>query len=373
MRIGIDARLYKAGLGIGRYIEQLLIHLEQLDCNDEYVIFLRKDMMEVYQPNNKRFKKVCLDVPWYSVAEQIIVPIVLYTYHLDIVHFPHFNVPILYAKPFIMTIHDILMMKHAESSKSAASSKHAALHWIKYQCYRFVVKVACARAQKIIAVSQSVKADLVGLLSIPEIKIEVIHEGVQMFASVVPDPLPDSICKPYYLNVGNAYPHKNISLLLDVFEQLKKERSPLMLVLCGQEDYFRDRLVHEIEKRNLNDTIIHLGYVSDGLLRNLYLHAQGVLFPSFEEGFGFGPLEAAAAGAPIIASDIPCFREMLGTCALTIDPRDPHAMLSAIHRIDSSPDLVVTMRLEGKKRVELFSWQRAAEYTHDLYHSYASQ
>lgn len=367
MRIGIDARLYKKGLGIGRYIEQLLIHLESIPSDDEFVIFLRKDMMQAYAPSSRRFKKVCMDVGWYSFAEQLIVPIVMYAQRLDMAHFPHFNVPILYPGRYIVTIHDILMLRQKQSSRSAASTRHWLIHWVKYQCYRIVLRIACKRACAVIAVSKTVKNDLINVLSIPGTSVEVVTEGVKTFRKQSNIPLPSVVRHPYYLNVGNAYPHKNISILLDVFELIKNTEHPHMLVLCGQEDFFQKRLQKEIMSRGLESVVVHLGYVSDQQLAALYQHAAGAIFPSLEEGFGFGPLEAASAGVPVIVSDISCFHETLDNAALFIDPQNPHAIIAAITTLESDPEKRNDLIDAGMRRVELFSWTETARKTHELY------
>lgn len=368
MRIGIDARLYKKGLGIGRYIEQLLFNLELVDSDDEFYIFLRSEMMDVYNPKNPRFKKICLDVSWYSLAEQIIVPFVMVQYRLDLVHFPHFNVPLIYPGKFVVTIHDLIMIKHADSSKSAASTRNVIVHWLKYRCYTVVLWIACFRAKHIISVSNCVKNDLMKIVGVSGKKITVIHEGVQLFAGSVDSTLPNEVTKPYFINVGNAYPHKNIALLLAVFEMYKKQNQPYQLVLCGQEDYFRDKVLEEIDSRSLREHVVHLGYVRDSQLAALYKNAQAALFPSFEEGFGFGALEAAAQEIPIIASDIPCFRETLGDAALYIDPTDVNDMIRAIHRIESDAGIRKRLIDQGMKQVQRFSWTQAAEQTYAIYH-----
>ena len=371
MKIGIDARLYKSGLGIGRYIEQLLYHLERIDSDDEYVIFLRSEMMDQYFPSNPKFKKVRLNIGWYSLAEQLIVPWILATYKIDCMHFPHFNVPIFYPGRFIVTIHDLIMMKHPDSSKSAASTRHRCVHWLKYRCYLAVIRIAVLRADAIIAVSNCVKNDLEKLLAIRANTITVIHEGVHSFEKVPDAVLPPSIQKPYYINVGNAYPHKNIPFLLNVFEELKRRSASCMLVLVGQQDYFRERIIERIRAKNLSDTVIHLGFVSDAQLWALYRHARAALFPSFHEGFGFGPLEAASAGTPLIVSNIPCFHETLGDAALYIDPRDIHAMIASITVLESDSVQRASLIQRGKERASLFSWDRAAKKTPTLYHSFA--
>jgi glycosyltransferase involved in cell wall biosynthesis len=368
MRIGIDARLFKAGLGIGRYIEQLLLHLETLESDDEYIVFLRKEMMDVYRPMHPHFKKVCLDIPWYSFSEQCIAPVVFLMHNVDVMHFPHFNVPLLYPKKYILTIHDLIMIKHAGSSKSAATTLHPLIHAFKYRAYRFVLKRACMRASSIIAVSESVKQDMADLLAIPKNRIHVIHEGCQLTEYQDILSLPSGVRKPYFINVGNAYPHKNILYLLDVFDALKKEGAQFQLVVCGQEDVFRDRVIDEIAKRNLQGTVIHLGYVSDRQLASLYRQAQAALFPSLEEGFGFGPLEAALLGIPVIVSKIPVFKEILGNAALYIDPFNPHDMIEAIKKSVSDEQSRKNQRAKGLSLREMYSWERTAKMTSEQYH-----
>ncbi len=368
MRIGIDARLYKKGLGIGRYIEELLLHLETLGSNDEYIIFLRSEMMEVYKPLRNNFTKVCIDVPWYSLAEQIVLPLVLMKHRLDVMHFPHFNVPLLYCGDTIVTIHDLLMMKRKASSRSAVSTKHPLVHWFKYQCYRIVVSVACYRARAIIAVSQCTKDDIIRLVGVSHSKIFVIHEGVHSFGDAKEEPILAVIHTPYYINVGNAYPHKNCTLLLDTFERLQEQQDPAMLVFCGQEDYFRDALRKEIIRRGLRNTV-HVGYVSNEQLASLYQNAEAALFPSFEEGFGLGALEALSQGTPVIASRIPCFQEILGTAAHFIDPTDVDDMLRAIQTLKSDQAYREKLQQNGYGRIAYFSWHSAAQETHSLYHA----
>ena len=111
MLIGIDARFYGSiGKGLGRYTQKLIENLEKTDQENRYVVFLRKENFDEYQPQNPNFKKVLADYRWYSFAEQLFFPRLLRKYNFDFVHFPHFNVPLLYRKKFIMTIHDLILI-----------------------------------------------------------------------------------------------------------------------------------------------------------------------------------------------------------------------------------------------------------------------
>ena len=115
MRIGIDARFYGSqDKGLGRYSQKLLENLEKIDggSDREYLVFLRQKGFEQYQPGASNFKKVLADYPWYSWSEQILFPWRLYRYHLDLVHFCHFNVPIFYWKKYVVTIHDLILFHY---------------------------------------------------------------------------------------------------------------------------------------------------------------------------------------------------------------------------------------------------------------------
>src|SRR3972149_1442729 len=107
-RIGIDARFFgPEGTGIGRYLEKLLENLEVLDTENEYFVFLRKSNFPLYNPKNPNFTKIMADAHWYSLKEQVIMPQVLLKEKLDLVHFPQVNIPLLYPKKFVVTLHDL--------------------------------------------------------------------------------------------------------------------------------------------------------------------------------------------------------------------------------------------------------------------------
>ncbi len=367
MRIGIDARLYNTGLGIGRYIEKLITYLERIDHANEYIIFLRKDAYVNYHPAHSGFKKVLTDIPWYSIREQLEMPFFLARYKLDLVHFPHFNVPLYVGIPFIVTIHDLIMVKFPLSATSAASTKHPFIHRIKYYFYRWVLSSACKRASKIITISQYVRNDLVRFLSTDPKKISVIYEAAEIPTREYAVDLPSLVKTPYLFYAGNAYPHKNLETLLEAFALLLHERKDVYLVLCGQEDYFYRRILTRINEMSLEGKVIHLGLVSDDVLDVLYRNASLYVFPSYEEGFGLGGLEAMQRDIPVIASKSSCLGEIYGNAALYIDPSSSEdicqAMLRCINDISLRNDLIK----KGKERVKQYSWEKTVVQTHLLY------
>ena len=118
--IGIDARFFGSiGKGLGRYTQKLIENLEKISAqggpasgwDNQYFVFLRKENFDEYQPRNKNFQKVLADYQWYTFAEQIRMPLLLNKLKLDLVHFPHFNVPFFYRKKFVVTIHDLILLQ----------------------------------------------------------------------------------------------------------------------------------------------------------------------------------------------------------------------------------------------------------------------
>lgn len=175
MRIGIDARFYgPLGKGIGRYTQKLIAHLGKLDQKNEYFIFLRQENFDLYQPKNPSFHKVLADYPWYSFKEQIFFPFKLYKYHLDLVHFLHFNVPLLYFSKFIVTIHDLIVHKQVLKK---ASTLPFIFFYIKKLVYFLVVKWAVKRAKKIITVSLFSKKQIIKHYRVKPEKIIITYES----------------------------------------------------------------------------------------------------------------------------------------------------------------------------------------------------
>jgi glycosyltransferase involved in cell wall biosynthesis len=228
MKIGIDARFYgPIGKGLGRYTQKLIENLEKFDNENSYFIFLKKENFDEYVPKKPNFKKVLADFRWYTFSEQIKFPILIRKYNLDLMHFPHFNVPILYSGKFIVTIHDLILL-HFPTIRSSTLSPF--VFKIKFLAYRIVIRLAISRSEKIIAVSNFTKNDILKNYSdINSEKIEVTYEACEDFCMLSPNKDEEIISKygirkPYIMYVGNAYPHKNLEKLILVFKNIKKQK-----------------------------------------------------------------------------------------------------------------------------------------------------
>jgi len=373
MRIGIDARFFgPKAKGLGRYTQKLIEELELIDNQNDYIIFLRQENFDEYQPQNQRFKKILADYRWYSLGEQLFFPWLIYRQKVDLMHFTHFNLPVLYLKPYIVTIHDLILQRFG-------TSRGHFLGKIKYGFkslgYKIIIHLAVWRSKKIITVSKYVKNDVIKSFEIDPNKIEVIYEGSSEKTSSSQIPTSSlkkyKIQKPYLLYVGNAYPHKNLPRLIEAFKILReKDQSSLQLVLVGGEDYFYRQL-----KKEHCDTsgicfgggIIFTGYVPDDELHSLYAGSALYVFPSLCEGFGLPPLEAMAQGAPVVASSATCLPEILGEAACYFDAENSADMAIKINEVLKNESLRQKLVSQGFGQIKKYSWRKMAEETDKLY------
>jgi len=374
MRIGIDARFYgPVGKGLGRYTQKLIENLEKVDHVNEYFIFLKKDNFADYQPKAKNFQKVLANYKWYTFEEQFKFPRLLYKYDLDLMHFPHFNVPIFYFRKFVVTIHDLILI-HFPTVRSSTLSPF--LYWIKFLGYKTVIKSAIRRSSRIIAVSNFTKNDiLANYKSVPEEKIKVTYEASEDFCMLSPNKDKEilaryGIMKPYIMYVGNAYPHKNLERLVLAYKKLKKKKKDLKLVFVGNEDYFYRRLKEMVKKEKAGG-IIFVGYVPDYELDTFYHNAEAFIWPSLYEGFGLPPLEAMAKGTPVISSDHPCMKEILESSAYYFDAENIDNIVSSTEKVLENKNLRRELTDKGYKQIEKYSWKRMARETLEIYEKLA--
>lgn len=376
MLIGIDARFFgPKAKGLGRYAQKLIEGLEQTDKQNNYLIFLRRDNFDEYQPQSPRFKKMAADYRWYSLAEQLFFPFKLYQQKIDLMHFAHFNAPVLYWRPYVVTIHDLILQRFSTVKGTLLGQLK---YFLKNLGYKIVIRLVARRARKIIAVSRFVKDDIIKSFSVPPEKIEIIYEGAPVLAKSK-ELMANSgeilekygIKKPYLFYVGNAYPHKNLVRLVEAFKILRSGQYPdLQLVLAGGDDYFYKKL----KKENCDSAgvcfgggVIFAGFVPDEELRNLYANAALYVFPSLCEGFGLPPLEAMACGAPVAASGATCLPEILGGAAYYFDGGNPQDMAAKIKEVLSDEILREKLIAQGFEQIKKYSWQKMAEETRKVY------
>ncbi len=373
MRIGIDARMFgpKQG-GLGRYVEQLILNLEKLNPpaggDADFVIFLRQENWSDYTPTNPRFTKVLADIPWYGLREQFELPKIISQNNLDLMHFPHWNVPLFYNRPFVVTIHDLLLL-HFPTRR--ASTLGPILYFVKNFFFKIILRHAAKKAINIITVSNFSKNDLIKTLHVPKDKITIAYPAANPDLTNPPLPRPSGeskIVRPYALYVGVAYPHKNLDRLLAAWQLFcDKTGNRYQLVLVGKKNYFYDRLLEKYGELFAMGLAVFTDFVDDEILSDLYQSASIFVLPSLYEGFGIPPLEAMSHGVPVIASLTTCMPEVLEGAALYFNPTQVNELVEALISGFTDEKLRAELSMLGKKIAAKYSWLTCAKKTSEVY------
>lgn len=375
MKILIDARLYGLeNAGLGRYVMNLVDELASIDKGNDYVVLLRnKYFKELKLPKN--WKKVLADINHYSISEQIKLPIIISAEAVDMVHFPHLNVPLTFKGKFVVTIHDIVMNKFKGAETTNLSLP---LYLAKRVGYKKVFEKAVKESVKIIVPSEFTKRELATYYKVNEDKIVVTYEGVETkkVSKANPANILESygLLKPYFLYVGNAYPHKNLKRAVKAITEYNlKHADKVQLAIVSSRNVFTSRLEEIIKEADAQDFIKLLGFVPDDKLAVLYRKAEAYLFPSLYEGFGLPGLEAMSSECLLLASEIPVFKEIYKDNATYFNPFDSNSIEAAIR------DVVV---MDKKKKVKIirnaktfankYSWKKMAKETLKVYKEVAS-
>ncbi|MBN1878730.1 glycosyltransferase family 4 protein [bacterium] len=372
MKILFDAScLMKELTGIGVYVRDLLRELIPMDRTVHYTVFMnamRGPVPRFSWENEPNVSLVRRRIPGRALLEiwrRGLYPSIerLAGCRPDVFHSPNF----LYQKSrrglTVTTIHDLAFIKRPDYGDRYSGRYH-----------RDTLIKNLNRADHCIVVSQTVRNDLIQLCGIPEEKISVIHHGMNsLFA---PDDNPsqtrknldiNQIPQQYILSVGTVEPRKNMALLIRAFKHSADLFPDLHLVIAGKPSSGMLQVEKAIEESGLNNRVYLCGYVDLDTLVNLYRGSIAAVFPSWEEGFGFPPLEAAACGIPVLASDIPVHREVLGDAAVYFQPDSiEHLDVCLRRQLDPGNDISIR-RNAGIQRASLYSWRTAAHRHLDVY------
>jgi glycosyltransferase involved in cell wall biosynthesis len=372
MRILIDARLY--GLehaGPGRYVKNLIDALMALDKENDYVLLLRRRHFgRLKCPKN--FKKKLADFHHYTFREQFRLPGIIREEKPDLVHFPFFNVPILYFGKYVVTIHDLTMHKYKGGEATTRSLPRYILWRIGY--YLAFLK-AIYGSKKIIVPSKSVRKDIVSYYRVKKNKIVVSYEGVDEAVSkarVKYDVLKKySITKPYFIYSGSAYPHKNLKSAIKAVKNLNKQsKDKVFLVITSSRSIFLNRMVRWTKELDASAHVKFTGFVSDAELGYLFKNSLGFVYPTLSEGFGLPGLEAMKSGTLVLASDIDVLKEVYKDKAIYFNPKKTESLEKRMQEV---------VEMDEKKRRKLissynkllknYSWNKMAKETLKVYES----
>jgi glycosyltransferase involved in cell wall biosynthesis len=231
------------------------------------------------------------------------------------------------------------------------------------------IEQALRRADRVIAVSESVRQRLLQHDSALAAKARVIHHGVDP-----PQPVTEQetalFCRRvlgssdrFFLNVGAIQVRKNLTNLVLALKQVPGFR----LVVAGSDGYGSDAIREFIRMEGLGERVVFTGHLQPDQLRLLYAAATALVFPSFEEAFGMPILEAMSYGLPVITSNCSAMPEVGGDAALYVDPHDVAQIAEAMRRVSEDDRLAQQLREKGRERVRMFRWEDCAARTWKLY------
>jgi glycosyltransferase involved in cell wall biosynthesis len=273
---------------------------------------------------------------------------------------PSHVVPLVHPRRTAVTVHDLGYLYYPEA------------HTRFSRLYLHLSTMYSARtAQRVIAISEATKRDLMERYGVAPGKIRVVYHGRDEAFRPVSDPavLRATAAKygiegVYCLHVGTLQPRKNLGLLVEAWAMLRErmERPPKLL-LAGKRGWLYEPLVRSVEERGLGDLVKFADYVERADLPALYSGALAFTFPSLYEGFGLPALEAMSCGTPVVASNASSIPEVVGDAGLLLDPRDVGAWAGAVERLSHDDAAQRDMSRKGLARAGRFTWERCARET----------
>jgi len=264
----------------------------------------------------------------------------------------HYNIPLFYRGKMLVTVYDLFHLAMPELVGGIHKRLYA-------QIMFWAVR---RRAAAIITISRFSKDELIRFAGKGRQPIYPVHLGVANAWFNIPasgEPRHEK----YILYVGNVKPHKNLSALVKAFGSIS-DKIPHNLIIVGKKNGFitGDEIVAR-EAARLGERVQFTGYVDDETLRQYFAHADALVFPSLYEGFGLPPLEAMAAGCPVLVSDAASMPEICGDAAVYFDPRQLADIAEKMLKVLSDENLRKILRQRGYEHAREFTWERCVKET----------
>lgn len=366
IHIALNAHLLTAqagfrSAGINGYIYNLLRALPAADPALRYTAFVGQ---QGQPPQHARL--AVRRASWHTerplariLWEQLVQPAAVARTQPDLLHALAFVSPVLARTPSVVTVYDLSFAHYPQR-----------LPAMRRVYLRLFTRWSCARARRVIAISQSTARDLHMTLGIAAHKIDVAPPGVgEQFA-----PLPQAdiaafraqkgLPERFLLFLGTLEPRKNLPVLLRAYAQLPAaDRAHVHLVLAGGQGWMADAIFATIEQYDLGATVYLPGYVPADELPLWYNAAEAFVYPSVFEGFGMPVLEALACGTPVLVSDVSSLPEAAGDAGLRLPPDDVPAWTNALTQVIGDAAWRAESRAQGLAHAAQFTWARTAAQT----------
>lgn len=362
--IGLNAHLLSGrpnyrGAGIHQYVRNLLAHLPSVEPGLRFTAMVGPDApsppMAILRSRLPTARPI-VRIFW----EQLIQPWVARRAGFDLFHSMAFVIPLAYRGPQVVTVYD-LSFELAPERFSAARRSYLSTF----------TALSCRRAQRVLAISENTRADVIRLYGVPLERVDVAYPGigpqfrpypqgaVQEFRSR------SALPEKFVLYLGTIEPRKNLELLIRAFAHLQLPE--VKLVLAGGRGWMYKEILRLVEYLQLNGSVIFPGYVAARDLPLWYNAASVFAYPSVYEGFGIPPAEAMACGTPVVVADTSSIPEVVGQGALRVPADSVEALAEALHQALVDSTVIQCLRERGPIQASRFTWMATARATAACY------
>jgi glycosyltransferase involved in cell wall biosynthesis len=380
MNIGFDAkRAYQNTTGLGHYSRTLIASLAQYFPQHQYYLFAPKttslftaeNFSNVHAVTPSSFPSTVFKSAWRSnwVKKDLLKN------NIRIYHGLSHEIPLGIQNTGIksvVTIHDLIFERYPQQYSK-----------IDVQIYQKKFMYACKYVDKIIAISNQTKQDIINYYKIPEDKISICYQSCNpaFFNKVSAEEKKRvkaqyNLPEQFYLYVGSVIERKN---LLTICKAIKELNNNIPLVVIGNGDGYLQKVKSYVAANNLQQQIIFLSETEAAKNSEafktakdfpaIYQNALAMIYPSIFEGFGIPVLEAIASGLPTITSNVSCLPEAGGDAALYVNPISVGEMKHAMQEIMSNASLRNTLIEKGIPHAQKFTQQACAAAVMNVYNS----
>lgn len=342
--------------GIGRYLRTLLPGLvPRLNARRISLLGDPEDLRSEPWASDSRISFRRHNARIFGGAEQLAAGRGLYR-GIDLLWSPQYNVPVFYFGRLLVTIHDLCQLAMPETLGSSLQRWYA----------RFLFGRVAARASAVLCDSEFTASETCRCAGIERKRLTVAYPCLDNSWSPSETPGPAPRPAPYFLTVGNLKKHKNLLAAISAFRRIQ-DRIPHDLVIVGQREGFLNAdTALDTALSGPNPRIVFTGHIPDEELRHYYRHAEGLVFPSRYEGFGYPLVEAMASECPIACSRAASLPEVAGDAALYFDPCSTDDISSALLRLAQDETLRTELKQKGIARLGQFRGDRSVRIIADI-------
>lgn len=369
MHIGYDVTTLEGQMtGVGYYSTHLLAHLVQRTDPWHYELLSNRQPSHLWPALHGAVARTRGPrgpfMPLRPLWLQMVLPFSLRRLNLDLCHFTNSLLPLAAHGRLIVTIHDmsLFLWPHYHRPRSLLLA-------------RPLIRPSARRAQAIITVSASAKADILRVLGVPAASVHVVYEAaappfrqLHDAGALASARARYALSDTFVLYAGTVEPRKNLVRLVEALAAVHRRGLRVPLVIAGQWGPLPyHALKAAIERLGMQQAVRFMGYVPTADLAALLNLATVFVFPSLYEGFGLPIVEAMACGAPVLTSNCSAPAEIAGAAATLANPLDSQALAEGLYTLLTDADLRASQRQRGLARAAEFSWPRAAAETAALY------